>query len=145
MRPPRWVLDTNVFVSAAITPGGVCDQLLQCAVGGLFVPAWDNSLLLEYRGVLERPKFRLSKACVRALLSALPQAGFHPGAVLKVELPDPDDLPFVAVAVGCGDKTVVTGNPGHFPRACLRKIGVEILSPRRALRESGGKSDKTRD
>jgi putative PIN family toxin of toxin-antitoxin system len=133
MRPPRWVVDTNVFVSAAITPGGVCDQLLQCAVAGLFVPAWDNTLLLEYREVLHRPKFRLSKASVRALLSALPQSGFHPGAAMKLELPDPDDLPFVAVAVACGDQTVVTGNPDHFPAACLRKVGVKILAPRQAL------------
>jgi len=133
MRPPRWVVDTNVFVSAAITPGGVCGQLLQCAVAGLFVPAWDNTILLEYREVLERPKFRLAKASVRALPAALPQAGFHPGAVVKLDLPDPDDLPFVAVAVACGDQTVVTGNPDHFPPACLRKVGVKILSPRQAL------------
>lgn len=133
MRMPHWVVDTNVFVSAAITPGGVCDQLLQCAVAGLFVPAWDNTLLLEYREVLQRPKFRLSKASVRALLSALPQSGFHPGAVMKLELPDPDDLPFVAVAVACGDQIVVTGNPDHFPVDRLRKVGVKILTPRQAL------------
>lgn len=133
MRPPRWVIDTNVFVSAAITPGGVCDQLLQCAVAGLFIPAWDNAILLEYREVLGRPKFRLTKASIRTLLAALPQSGFHPGAALKLVWPDPDDLPFVAVALACGDKTVVTGNPDHFPAASLRKVGVKILSPRRAL------------
>jgi predicted nucleic acid-binding protein len=98
MRPPLWVIDTNVFVSAAITPGGVCDLLLQCAVSGLFIPAWDNKILREYREVLGRPKFRLSKASVRGLLAALPRSGFHPGVPLSLELPDPDDLPFMAVA-----------------------------------------------
>jgi hypothetical protein len=61
MGTPFWVIDTNVFVSAAITPGGICDQVLQCAVAGLFVPVWDNQILSEYREVLARPKFKLSK------------------------------------------------------------------------------------
>lgn len=134
MGTPFWVIDTNVFVSAAITPGGICDQVLQCAVAGLFVPVWDNQILSEYREVLARPKFRLSKTAVRALLDALPSSGFRCGISLKeVCLPDPDDLPFVAVALAAPDKTIITGNPRHYPAIKMQKLGVKILSPRQAL------------
>jgi predicted nucleic acid-binding protein len=134
MGTPFWVIDTNVFVSAALTPGGICDQVLQCAVAGLFVPVWDNQILSEYREVLARPKFKLSKTSVRALLDALPASGFRRGMSLKeVCLPVPDDLPFVAVALAAPDKTIITGNPRHYPAIEMQKLGVKILSPRQAL------------
>jgi putative PIN family toxin of toxin-antitoxin system len=135
---PHWVIDTNVLVSAAITPNGVCDQVLQSAIAGMFVPAWDNKILSEYREVLSRPKFKLSKTAVRALLEALPSSGFHPAKLLaEIELPDLDDLPFVAVALATPDKTIITGNPSHYPESVMKKIGVEILSPRQAVERLG--------
>ena len=135
---PHWVIDTNVLVSAAITPNGVCDQLLQSAIAGMFVPAWNNIILSEYREVLSRPKFRLSKTGVRALLAALPSSGFHPTTPMaEIELPDLDDLPFVAVALATPDKTIITGNSSHYPEFAMKQIGVEILSPRQALERLG--------
>jgi len=131
MSLPLWVIDTNVLVSAALTPGGVCDQLLLHAIAGHFVPAWDNSLLAEYRDVLSRPKFGLSRAAIRDLLAAFPQSGFFRGVTAGANLPDPDDTPFVAVALATADRTIVTGNPKHFPPAAIKT--VTILSPRVAL------------
>ena len=130
---PLWVVDTNVFVSAAITPGGICDRVLQHAVRGTFRVAWDNTLLAEYRDVLGRPRFGLSESSVKRLLSALPPAGHRRGMELRIELPDPDDLVFAMVACATAEKTIVTGNPRHFPRAAMRKLGVTILSPRQAF------------
>jgi putative PIN family toxin of toxin-antitoxin system len=141
MTVPLWVLDTNVLVSAAITPGRVCDQLLQQAVAGHFLPAWDNSLLAEYRDVLSRPKFGLSKVVIRELLAALPQAGFRNGIATSMMVPDPDDLPFVAVALATEDRTIITGNPRHFPLPSIKP--VKILSPHQALEAlSRGKKRK---
>jgi putative PIN family toxin of toxin-antitoxin system len=128
---PLWVIDTNVLVSAVLTPGRVCDQLLQHAVAGRFVCAWDNSLLAEYRDVLSRPKFGLSRAAIRELLAAFPQSGFRHGMTTGVKLPDPDDIPFVAVALATEDKTIIAGNPKHFPLLSIKP--VTILSPREAL------------
>ena len=138
MTLPHWVIDTNVLVSAAITPNGDCDQVLQSAIAGMFVPAWDNKILSEYREVLSRPKFKLSKTAVRALLEALPSSGFHTATPLaEIELLDLDDLPFVAAALATPDKTIITGNPSHYPESVMKKIGVEILSPRQALERLG--------
>ncbi len=131
MSTPLWVLDTNVLISAALTPGGVCDRLIQLAVAAHFVPAWDNTLLAEYRDVLSRPKFGLPKPAVRDLLAAFPQSGFCRGLSTDLNLPDPDDIAFVAVALATPDRTIVTGNPRHFPAAAVKP--VRILSPRSAL------------
>lgn len=130
---PFWVIDTNVFVSAAVTPGGICDRVLQHAVRGTFRTAWDNSLLAEYLDVLGRPRFGLSESAVKRLLSALPPTGYRRGVELRMELPDPDDLVFAMVACATEAKTIVTENPRHFPRAAMRKLGVTILSPRQSL------------
>lgn len=47
---------------------------------------------------------------------------------LAIELPDPDDLPFLEVAVAGGADDLVTGNDRHFRP--LRGIHrVEIVSP----------------
>ena len=137
MSIPLWVADTNVLVSAALTPGRACDQLLQQAVGGRFAPAWDNSLLAEYRNVLSRPKFGLSRAAIRDLLAAFPQSGFRQGIATGVKLPDPCDIPFVAVALATEDKTIITGNPKRFHLVSIKP--VTILSPREALDILSGK------
>ena len=132
---PLWVIDTNVFVSAAITPGGICDRVLQHAVRGTFRIAWDNALLAEYRDVLARRRFGLSESAVKRLLSALPPTGYRRGMELQIKIPDPDDLVFAMVACATVEKTIVTGNPRHFPRATMLKLGVTILSPRQAFEQ----------
>ena len=45
----------------------------------------------------------------------------------KFHLPDPDDEPFIEVALSGGAKALVTGNKRHFPRK--EYDGVKILSP----------------
>ena len=130
---PLWVLDTNVLVSAALTPGGICDRVVQHAVDGVFDIAWDHTLLAEYRDVLTRPRCGLAQASVRRLLSSLPATGCRRGIKMNIELPDSDDLPFVAVACATEDRVIVTGNPRHFPKSTMRHLGVVILSPRLAL------------
>lgn len=130
---PFWVLDTNVVVSAALTPGGVCARIMQHAIEGNFRMAWDNVMLTEYREVLSRPRFKLSPPAVRRLLAALPASGFRAGAAIRLNLPDPADLPFLAVACATDERIIVTGNPRHFPKATLRSLGVKVFSPRQAL------------
>ncbi len=137
---PFWVLDTNVFVSAAITPDGVCAELIRRAVDGQFTLAWDNRVLREYRDVLQRPRFRLSPETLQQLLTALPQAGLHVGARKSFGLPDPSDEIFLAVALATPDRVLITGNPKHFPIVTMKRLEVTILTPRDALNRlsSGG-------
>jgi hypothetical protein len=46
-------------------------------------------------------------------------------------------LPFVAVSLATPDKTIITGIPSHYPESVMKKIGVEILSPRQAVERLG--------
>jgi len=132
MSRPLWVLDTNVFVSAAITPGGICAELLRYAVDGRFTPAWDNRILREYRDVLSRPRFALSVTVQKQILSSVPQSGFFAGKQKSYGLPDPDDEPFLAVAMATPDRVIITGNPKRFPLRIVSPIHVTVLSPREA-------------
>ena len=73
---PRWVLDTNVLISAALTRGGTCDLLFQSLADGQFAAAWDYPLLAGYREVLARPRFRFSRP-VQAEIIALFDFAWH--------------------------------------------------------------------
>jgi len=46
---------------------------------------------------------------------------------MKFHLPDPDDEPFLGVALSGGVKAIVTGNKRHFPRKEYE--GVKIMCP----------------
>jgi putative PIN family toxin of toxin-antitoxin system len=122
------VLDTNVIVSAGIKPAGapariLLDWVLERHIQVLTSPA----VVAEYREVVRRPKFQ--------------RYGFPP---LWLELlieesmqlvdpepwtqacPDPEDLPFLALAHAAG-AWLVTGNLKHFPESI--RNGVTVISP----------------
>ena len=131
-RPQTWVIDTNVLVSAVLTPGGTCDRILRAAVDGKIRLAWNAPMVAEYRAVLLRPKFGLSTPTVSAVLAA-----FGPADQVSLRdgppLPDPDDEVFLAAALATDDKILVTGNRAHFPAA--RCSPVRVLSPAEAVQE----------
>ncbi|HKI02956.1 MAG TPA: PIN domain-containing protein [Thermoanaerobaculia bacterium] len=47
---------------------------------------------------------------------------------LAVRLPDPDDEPFLEIALAGGAQCLVTGNIKHYPADA--RHGVEVISPR---------------
>jgi predicted nucleic acid-binding protein len=53
-------------------------------------------------------------------------------APLPRPLPDPDDAPFLEVALAASADCLVTGNRKHFPARC--RCGVEVLSPAQLVR-----------
>ena len=53
----RIVLDTNVLVSALLSPHGAPAAVLQLVVTGRVVLCFDARVLSEYREVLRREKF----------------------------------------------------------------------------------------
>lgn len=131
-RLQTWVIDTNVLVSALLTPGGNCDRILRAVGDAKIRLAWNAPMLAEYRAVLLRPKFGLSPATVSALLVAFGPA--DQVAMTKAPpLPDPADEIFLAAALATVDKILVTGNRVHFPEASCSP--VRVLSPAEAARE----------
>lgn len=132
----RLVFDTNVFVSVLLTPGGTSDRAFRAAVaiGATFL--YDARMLAEYRAVLSRPKFRpvIAPPMIEQLLSGLIASGEKIDALLAdLGLPDPDDTPFLEVALTGRADALITGNARHFHPS----HGITVVSPSGLLKVIG--------
>ena len=125
------VVDTNVIVSALLTPTGLCAQILGLLTEGILQPCVDERILAEYEEVLLDPRFPFEPAHVAALIEMLRRVGERVAALpIQAALPDEDDRPFLEVAA-TAQAVVVTGNLRHFPKAARK--GVLVVSPREFL------------
>jgi putative PIN family toxin of toxin-antitoxin system len=135
----RIVLDTNVLVSALLSPHRPPGQVLQMLLAGRIGLCYDARILDEYHKVVARPKFPFSRDQVSVVLESLESAGeLVAPAPLNLKLPDPDDAVFLEVAVAASADHLVTGNLKHFPSK--QRHGVSVIAPAvfvRLLAESG--------
>lgn len=121
------VLDTNVLVSAALKPESDLAQIVEHVLLRRVPIHVCPSIVLEYREVLNRPRFR-PKGLPPTWLPRLLQMAFHEPepAGWPMAGPDQDDLVFLALAKASG-AVLVTGNLAHFPETI--REGVLVLSP----------------
>jgi putative PIN family toxin of toxin-antitoxin system len=111
----RIVLDTNVLVSGLLNPHGPPGRILDLITSGLVRVLYDDRIIAEYREVLARPRFGFDPDDVETLLEFIASEGESViSAPLALVLPDPDDLPFLEVAVAGRADALVTGNTDHF-------------------------------
>lgn len=120
------VVDTNVWVSAFLTPGGTAAKLLDAMYAGRLVPVFSAPTESEYRTVLTRAKFNIAPEVLAEFFKDLRVLGQYEDNIppLDIDLPDPTDVPFIALArhAGC---PVITGNVKHFPA----EVGIVVLTP----------------
>lgn len=122
------VLDANVLVSGLLTPFGTSGEIVRMVSAGILVLQYDSRILLEYREVLYRPKFQFNHEHVDLLLDFIIKTGQAvPAGPLKNRLADPDDEPFLEIAVAGRASCLITGNKAHYPRKF--REGVKALSP----------------
>ena len=124
----RIVLDTNVLVAGLLSPFGPCGEIVRMVSSGEITLALDARILTEYQEVLARPKFKFDRDKVTTILDLIK----HRGAIVASSpllnpLPDPDDEPFLEIAIAASVATLVTGNHVHFPTESCQ--GVTVLSP----------------
>jgi putative PIN family toxin of toxin-antitoxin system len=125
------VVDTNVFVSALLSPKGPPAQLLNAILSDRVRYAFDSRMMDELSEVIRRPKFatRIQAQAASEILASLARLGT---LVTPVRYPSPlideDDRPFLEVAIACGG-LLVTGNVRHFPI----EGPVRIVPPGEAL------------
>jgi uncharacterized protein len=121
----RAVIDTNVLVSALISPSGNEALVLLAVKQGLVRPCVSPAVLKEYSAVLARPKFAFSPDEITALIDLLQDQGdlLHP-APLSGMSPDPEDDKFIACALTAQADFVVTGNKKDFPK---HQLGVTLV------------------
>ena len=111
----RVVCDTNVLVSAFLSPYGASARIVELFFEGKIGLCYDTRILAEYEEVLTRPKFSIPKARIRLVLDAVRLEGeMVSGSVTSVKLRDPDDQPFLNVAIAGRVECLVTGNVDDF-------------------------------
>ncbi|MBN2716130.1 MAG: putative toxin-antitoxin system toxin component, PIN family [Deltaproteobacteria bacterium] len=112
------VLDTNVLISGLLSPYNPPGRILDLIVSGDITLLVDDRILGEYREVCSRKKFGFAKKDIDPLLSFIESTAIHLIAKpLSFRLDDPDDDPFVEVAITGMADALVTGNVKHFTPA----------------------------
>ena len=132
---PRWVLDTNVVLSALIRPGGITGRLRLAWQSQLFMPLASRETIAELIRVLAYPKFKLTRDAQHDLLADyLPwtQAVRIPDPPPNVpRCRDPDGAPFLHLAFAGKANALVTGDADLHALAPLRRIA--LLTPAQAV------------
>ncbi len=114
------VIDTNVLVSAMLKWTSVPGNILEFAFSGIIIPVLNDKIVAEYREVLMRDKFHLTKDIVDDIIQALEDQGEYIDTDnMDFELSDPKDVVFYAIVMEKRkdeDAYLVTGNKKHFPQ-----------------------------
>ena len=128
----RVVLDTNVLVSALISPFGNESLVLQAVQKGRIEPFFSERIVEEYTEVLARPKFNFAHDEIKGLIELLRAQGslFEPASVAGAS-PDPGDDDFIACALAANAAFLVTGNKRHFPAESCGQ--TKVVSARELL------------
>ncbi|MFH1092804.1 MAG: putative toxin-antitoxin system toxin component, PIN family [Candidatus Omnitrophota bacterium] len=124
----KLVLDTNVVVSGLISPFGPPGEIIRMVASGRVELCYDARILCEYQNVLLREKFPFDQAQVEDLLEQIKVCGnVTTGRSLVKRLPDPNDEPFLEVALGGKAQYLVTGNLKHYP--IKKRAGIQVVTP----------------
>lgn len=135
---PKAVLDTNILVSAFITPRGTPAKLLQAWRAEHFDLVTSPPILEELQDALCRPKitrrYHLSFEDIRNFATLLASACIVvPGTTtVSASIQDPDDLPVLATAIESQAAYLVTGDTALLDLE--RFQSVHIITPAAFLR-----------
>ena len=130
MKPVRWVLDTNVLVSALLFPSGRVIWLRDAWRNAVVVPLASADTTTELIRVLHYPRFGLDTRDREDIL-----ADYLPYCETVVVSPapavpacrDPFDRPFLELALFADADALVTGD--HDLLAIGPSFSIAILSP----------------
>ena len=109
------VIDTNILVSALLTPTGNAAQIIDRVFSEELLPIYYSSILLEYATVLARPRFAFSSDDQNHLINGIVKYGesIIP-EISNIIFVDESDRIFFDTAKS-SDAYLVTGNQRHFP------------------------------
>ena len=125
------VIDTNVLVSAMLKWNSVPGNVMELVFDGPIIPVFNSQIIKEYREVLSRPKFHLTREIVDDIVDTLEHRGISidPESI-DIVLPDPKDRVFYEVVLEERKTTeayLITGNIKHFP------IETFVVTPKKML------------
>ncbi len=121
------VIDTNILVSALLSPSGSPAKLLDHVLNGNITMCYDSRMIAEYHEVLLRPKFGFDKRAVKQVIDFIIHSGVSivPAPISKA-FEDEDDKVFYEVA-RTAEAYLVTGNVKHFPKEPMVIAPQEFL------------------
>lgn len=134
MSPRRWLVDTNVLISALLQPSGTTAQALEAMRRDAAVLVFSDATFAELASRLMRPKFDryLDSALRQQFLSELASVGEWVEIAGKVRsCRDPDDDKFLETAIVGEAECIVTGDADLLILDPFQ--GLRILAPRRFL------------
>jgi putative PIN family toxin of toxin-antitoxin system len=135
----RIVLDTDVVVSAFVSPHGASRQLLLAVLDGRVAMIASASLFLEYEAVLTRPsmlvRIRIDEKSVLEVLDELVDLIVPVGLSFQWRLiaADPDDDLVLEAAINGKAEIVASFNIKDM-RAGAEQFGIQVLRPADVLR-----------
>ena len=111
------VIDTNVFVSALLSPDNKSFYILEKIFDGTYTLCYNEEILDEYKNVLSRKKFGIDKTKISYLVSFIRLKGIYILEHKKssISFPDESDRVFYDIAM-LSDAILITGNIKHFPK-----------------------------
>lgn len=124
----RVVLDTNVIVSAILTPGRIPSSLLALGMQGSIKLFLSPDILDEYKQVLRRPAFGFEPGAIDVFLGDLETTAImvYPQSRAASALDEADNR-ILECAEAAKAHYIVTGNRKHFPFPDF--AGAKIVSP----------------
>lgn len=119
----RVVLDTNILVSALISPKGNAAVILGMTADAFLQPVYCGKILDEYEEVLTRPRFGFSRQLINEALDLFRIFGV-PVDPVKSDFPISDESNRIFYdTVVAGAAKLITGNLKHYPEKAF------IVSP----------------
>jgi putative PIN family toxin of toxin-antitoxin system len=112
----RAVLDTNILISALLSPLGNPAKIYRMFLTGDMDLVVSEGILEEYEDVLYRPRLKIRTADADIVLSAIRQYAETVQPITSdMAIPDEEDRVFYDTAKTAG-VYLVTGNTKHFPQ-----------------------------
>ena len=111
------VLDTNVIVSAFLSPAGKSAVILKLVLNRDMEICCNTAILAEYEEVLCRSKFagKIHRQAVMRFFEIIREIACRVDApVSQIELPDESDRKFYDSAMAA-NAILITGNKKHYP------------------------------
>jgi len=123
------VVDTNIWISAALSPGGAPAQVVRRVLAG-GLPVFSASTFAELEARLWRPKFDryLSMESRRKILGDLQSAAHWVEVLPQIAAVsycrDVDDDKFIHAALAAGAKWLVTGDTDLLAVPAMKAITI---------------------
>lgn len=138
----RVVVDTNVLVSALLSPSGAPAKVLRHWEAEAFESVVSEEILAEYARVLSYPRIagrlKLTSESADELVATLRRFAIlvEPARSLHVIADDPDDDKLLACALAGGAEYIVSGDEHLLSLGEYQ--GVQVLPPAAFLKLLGG-------